>query len=787
MNQIVAANYDLRLVAVSVAIAVVASYAALSLAGRVTASRGRSQFLWLIGGGLAMGSGIWCMHFTGMLAYRLPLPVFYHVPTVLLSLCPAVVASVIALYVAGRENVKLHQRVAGALLMGAGIATMHYTGMASMRLAAMHYYHRGLCALSVLLAVVISFAALMLLSYARHENRGWVLKGVIAMVMGLAIPVMHYTGMAAVTFMPIDVAPDLSLTIQVSILGRFVILAIVVIILGVSLVTSLFDRQFSAQQLRLGNEREMLRTLIDNIPDFLYVKDAESRFVVVNLHLARAAGVETPDAMLGKTEFDFFPKEIAAKSYADEQSLMQSGHPILKDEQKSVDRVGELTYVLTTKVPLHDSNGRVTGIVGVGHDISDRKMSEDAVREADRKYRGIFDEAIVGIFQSTPNGRFTSVNPALARMFGYDSQEQMVTSVTDVRPPVYVDTHRQQEYLLAMDSVGSTQSFECEVFRKDQTKMWISISARAVRRNDRVIRYEGMSEEITDRKLLQEQLHQAQKLESVGQLAAGIAHEINTPMQFIGDNAQFLTDAFEEVNSLLATYIQVIGAAKANTLSVEALQEASAELERADAGFLLKEIPKALEQTREGINRVSTLVGAMKEFSHPGTKTKVPLDLNRAIQSTLTVTRHEWKYVADVETEYDSSLPLVSCLPGEFNQVILNLVVNAAHAIADVIRDGDPKKGKIKIRTRNCPEWVEIRIQDTGTGIPKSVASRIFDPFFTTKGIGKGTGQGLAIARSVIVDKHGGSITFETEEGKGTTFTTRIPHDGKALTAMVPA
>jgi signal transduction histidine kinase len=206
-----------------------------------------------------------------------------------------------------------------------------------------------------------------------------------------------------------------------------------------------------------------------------------------------------------------------------------------------------------------------------------------------------------------------------------------------------------------------------------------------------------------------------------------------------------------------------------------------------DTGYLLEEIPKAIDQTLEGVTRVAAIVGAMKEFSHPDAKEKVPLDLNRAISSTITVSRNEWKYVADLETDFDPSLPLVYCLPGEFNQVILNLIVNAAHAIADVVKMGDPKMGKIKVQTRNCPEWAEIRIQDTGTGIPEKAQTRIFDPFFTTKEIGKGTGQGLAIARSVIVNKHGGSIHFETAIGKGTTFIIRLPLNPKALLAKAVA
>lgn len=287
----------------------------------------------------------------------------------------------------------------------------------------------------------------------------------------------------------------------------------------------------------------------------------------------------------------------------------------------------------------------------------------------------------------------------------------------------------------------------------------------------------------TERRVLEEQLRQAQKLESVGQLAAGIAHEINTPTQYIGDNVRFLKDAFWELKSLLSNYERLSVAANGNSLAPETVREIAAEVKGADPDYLLEEIPKAIEQTLEGVTRVSKLVGAMKEFSHPGSKEKTAVDLNHAIENTIAVARNEWKCVAELETDFDPSLPPIPCLLGEFNQVILNLIVNAAHAIADVVGKGGSEKGKIKVQTRNCKEWVEIRIQDTGTGIPEKARARIFDPFFTTKEIGKGTGQGLAIARSVVVDKHQGTIFFETEEGKGTTFIVQIPNDGKALAA----
>lgn len=775
------ATYDYRLVALSVVIAIFASYAALDLAGRVTANRGRARLAWLMGGAGAMGTGIWSMHYTGMLAFRLPIPVYYHVPTVALSLLAGVVASAIALYVVSRERVTPLQVGAGSLLMGIGIASMHYIGMAAMRLAAMHHYHRGLWALSIVLAVVISFAGLLLISYVRNENRGWGLKCGIAVVIGLAIPVMHYTGMAAVRFLPTPATPNLAHSVDISELASFAILVITFVILGFVVVTSVVDRWLSAQQSILDNERKMLRALIDNIPDFMYVKDRQGRFVIANAHTAQVAGARSPEELLGKTDFDFFPRELATVFQADEQEVIRSERPLFNREETCVDRRGNTIQVLTTKVPLRNSNGVVSGIAAVGRDISARKKAEEALRETERMYRGIFDDAVVGIFQSTPGGRFLSVNPAMARTFGYDSPQEMIASITDMSRQFYADPKRREEFMLVMDRMGSVHNFEYESLRKDGSKIWISMSARAFRQNGVVVRYEGMNQDITERKLLRDQLLQAQKLESVGQLAAGIAHEINTPTQYIGDNVRFLKDAFQDLKKLMAEYERLLAAAKGNTLSCEAIGEVAAAAESADASYLLEEIPKAIEQTLEGVTRVATLVSAMKEFSHPGTKEKVPVDLNHAIASTITVARNEWKYVADLETDFDPSLPLISCLPGEFNQVILNLIVNAAHAISDVVGKGGSTKGQIRIQTRNCPECVEIRIQDTGSGIPEKIRARIFDPFFTTKEIGKGTGQGLAIARSVVVDKHDGSIQFETEEGKGTTFIIRLPHDGKAL------
>ena len=206
----------------------------------------------------------------------------------------------------------------------------------------------------------------------------------------------------------------------------------------------------------------------------------------------------------------------------------------------------------------------------------------------------------------------------------------------------------------------------------------------------------------------------------------------------------------------------------------ELLNKAGSIADEIDLDFLMEEIPTAIEQSLDGINKVSKIVKAMKEFSHPGSKDKTLVDLNRAIQNTITVSRNEWKYVADVKTEFDESLTEVPCFHDEFNQVILNIIINAAHAIGDTIKEGDPK-GTITVQTFRHKKMAEIRLMDTGTGIPESIIKKIFDPFFTTKEVGKGTGQGLAISYDVIVNKHNGTLQVESEPGKGTTFIIRLP------------
>ena len=315
------------------------------------------------------------------------------------------------------------------------------------------------------------------------------------------------------------------------------------------------------------------------------------------------------------------------------------------------------------------------------------------------------------------------------------------------------------------------------------TRITLGSARRLTGENGECLGAVAVTQDVTERKKLELELAQAQKLESIGQLAAGIAHEINTPTQFIGDNIRFLKDSVGEVLGVVQRLMSLVSSERAATVSAEAI---AALLESVDMSYFEEEVPKAILQSLDGVERISKIVGAMKEFSHPATD-MAPHDLNRAIVSTITVATNEWKYVADVTTDFDADLPPVPVMPGAFNQVILNILVNAAHAIGALIAEAPGTKGLITVSTRKISNWAEIRIQDSGCGIPEEVRDRIFDPFFTTKPVGKGTGQGLAIAHDVIVKKHHGTITVESAPGVGTTFVLRLPLDSTTTDAASAA
>jgi diguanylate cyclase (GGDEF)-like protein/PAS domain S-box-containing protein len=689
-------SYDYRLVSLSVVIATFASYAALDLADRVTIARGSARFGWLAGGASAMGLGIWSMHYIGMLAFRLPTPVWYDWPIVLLSLFPAIFASAAALHVASGHGMSLRRTLSGSIVMGSGIGAMHYIGMGAMRMSAMCHFDPFVVVLSVILAVLISFVALRLVFLARdHSETRRPQKIASAIVMGAAIPIMHYMGMAAASFTVSDQAPDLSHAVAVSTLGLIGIAAVTVMILGITILTSVYHRlvhekstmrtralsariralraamttfcimvvfEVAKQALHprvsiwtshtvtilfatlvaavlsfavLRKEERLrfeltrgeiqYRLLFDSNPlptwvfarktlEFLAVNEAAirhygfSRREFLAMTIADIRPEEDIPALLEATakriqglqeaetwrhrkkdgtiidveivthELDFQGTEAEVVTSNDVSERKRSertthllaaivdssddaiismdldgvihswnnaaerlfghsaeeaiGHHITlivppsrqQEEVTILDRLkrgeqiehfetvrtrrdGTTVDVALTVSPVRDGAGRVVGASKVSRDITERKQAEEALRQAEEKYRAIFEDAVVGIFQITPETRPLSINRALAQMHGYDSPEEFMAEVLNVAQQLFVDPSvmdRMKEILAEKDIVRGA---EVEIYRRDRTKKWALANMRAVRDADgNIVSLEGTVEDITDRKVAEERV-----------------------------------------------------------------------------------------------------------------------------------------------------------------------------------------------------------------------------------------------------------------------------------------
>lgn len=432
-----------------------------------------------------------------------------------------------------------------------------------------------------------------------------------------------------------------------------------------------------------------------------------------------------------------------------------------------------------TITPILDERGVIKNFVAVKHDISQRKSDEEKLRAREEAFRALADNVPDAVARVDRNLRFAYGNRALANEIKLEPASFLGKSGEELN--LHQDERWRKEILRVFET-GEARNFEFTFPGPDGP---CYREARLVPESSSTGEVEfvlALTRDVTEQKridkerqLVDLQLRQAQKMEAIGQLAAGIAHEINTPTQYVGDNTRFLKDAFQSIVFALRGYNELIAAAKQNAVTPELVARAEDIVRQADLEYHFEQIPAAINETLEGVERVTKIVRAMKEFSHPGGREKNAADLNKAIESTVTVARNEWKYVAETVLELDPGLPLVPCFIGEFNQAILNLVVNAAHSISDVVRSRPNTKGKITIRTRRDGDYAEVRVSDTGTGIPEEHRHRIFEPFFTTKDVGRGTGQGLTVVYSSIVKKHGGRVTFETETGKGTTFILRLP------------
>ncbi len=432
---------------------------------------------------------------------------------------------------------------------------------------------------------------------------------------------------------------------------------------------------------------------------------------------------------------------------------------------------GDLYWESAVISPIRTSDGEMSHFLAVKEDITERRQAEKDLRLT----RFALENAADSVLWVDRQARILYANGAACRVLGRSRQELTSLSVPDVDP-----LFPREKWQGFWEELKMRRSITFETQPRNKEGQLLAIEVMAT-----YLEFDGQeyllsfARDISERRMIQAQLQQAQKMESIGELAAGIAHEINTPTQFVSDNLTFLRDSYTSVKELVQLYRSTI---RGNSVALpqglaNTIQQAES---TCDLDFIMAEAPRAIEQALDGTHRVAKIVRAMKEFSHPGYSEKQPADINHAILTTLTVSRNEWKYVAEVETVLQPDLQMVPCHVGELNQVLLNLLINSAHAIAEVVGDGSQKKGKITIRTAQDAQFTAISIQDTGAGIRPEIQSKVFDPFFTTKGVGRGTGQGLSLAYNSIVKKHGGKIWFESEVATGTTFFIQLPTTGGA-------
>ena len=389
------------------------------------------------------------------------------------------------------------------------------------------------------------------------------------------------------------------------------------------------------------------------------------------------------------------------------------------------------------------------------------------LRSADDQYRIITETASDGIMTMDLEGNIRFANTAAGLIFGYPAGDLAGQRFSSLVPQFKSDVPVMRPRSgPAVEIIGN---------HRNGRAMTLEISFAGSLDGGGNTILTAVLRDVTERKGLEGNRALAQKLESIGRLAAGVAHEINTPIQYTADNLDFIQRSCDSVEQMLGVHRRLVEACEAAAPTAGLISELRRITQREKVDYLWGQTPNAIREASEGVRRVASIVRAMHEFAHPGAAKMTPTDLNRLIESTVIVSRNRWKDAAELHVELDPALPPVACVAGELSQVFLNLIVNAADAVIDTVNGRRGQKGTIRITSRREGEFIEVRVSDSGIGIPQAVQPKVFDPFFTTKDIGCGSGQGLAIAHAIVVQKHHGNIDFETALGAGTTFIVRLP------------
>jgi len=532
------------------------------------------------------------------------------------------------------------------------------------------------------------------------------------------------------------------------------------------------ERKKVEERLRFSEER--FRTLVDVMGEGIVVQESSGKIVHWNRAAGKVFGLKAEQAVgINSLSRDWHTIQEDGSVFLNEDHpslhTLRTGEPcdgvvmgVRHSEQETV-------WIKINTRPLRKVGSKAHDVVISFSDITENKRHEKDLLESEQLLRSILDGMGAAVFYVDPaKYEIVEANTVGAELLGLPREQLIGARCCDLICPGQHAVPGQNCRLYMKKVLDQEKQLELPSGRIIPViKHVLPVDIRGRKHHVEIIF------DLSERKVLERQLAYAQKLESIGQLAAGIAHEINTPIQYIGGNIYFFETAMGQIRQVCEAYGTLLRAVLSGEDAGVAAGNVQELLDSINLDAMLEEIPEALADSREGVERVATIVQAMKNFSHPDVEAKKPLDVNAAIENTLTIARNEWKYNSEVETDLSPDLPPLHCVPGDFNQAMLNIIVNAAHANAAMHKD-DAGMGAIRIRTRLGQDSVVITVEDTGTGIDPAHWDRIFDPFFTTKEVGKGTGQGLAITHS-IMEKHEGSITFTTEPGKGTTFVIVFP------------
>jgi two-component system, cell cycle sensor histidine kinase and response regulator CckA len=735
MNAALSGSYDLRLVELSVVIAICASYAALDLAGRVTAAKSFARSIWLMGGATAMGLGIWSMHYIGMLAFKLPVPVEYDWPTVVLSLIAAILASSVALFVVSRKKMGAWRAAAGSIPMGLGIAAMHYSGMEAMRLTAMCHYDAKLVALSVVLAIVISFVALCLAFLSREEKQGMMARKIAsAVVMGAAIPVMHYTGMAAASFMPMNTPPDLSHSVSITALGTAGIAMVTMVVLGIAILTSLFDRRYSAQTLELESAEQRYRLLFERSLAGIIRTTLDGPILDCNQACARILGYSSREELMASPVADHYfdpeDRNTFIAKLKKEKSLSNYEHCLRRKD-------GSPVWLLASAHLVEGKDGVPAVNEETFIDITERKKAEETFRKA-------FDANPEPMtISSIAEGRYIDVNEAFLRVTGHAREE--VINRTSQELNFWEKPEARTELVTTLRTEGSVRNLEI-TYRTKSGEQRVALDSSEIIEVGGQKCMISILRDMTEQKSLEKQLRQAQKMEAVGQLTGGIAHDFNNML------------------GVIIGYSEVVSERLAGN---EPLQ-------------------KKCEQITKAAQSAASLTRQLLAFSRQQVLEPKFLDLNSIVRNMEKMLRRLIGEDVSFSTGLGPTLGSIKADQGQIEQVIINLVVNA--------RDAMPHGGKVRIETsavelsgeyskKHLPQlpgsYVRLTVSDTGVGMDAETQARIFEPFFTTKEVGKGTGLGLSTVYGVV-RQFDGHIWVYSEPGQGTTFKIYLPRTSQA-------